>query len=141
MSAGFTLGSRGKVQLMPTLLGDDVGGGDAGGGGAGAGRMATALEGNSMTFCGMGCDISSWRKASRSILAAFTLAEEATNGCLGRGGGTALLGGGPGATGLVAGCGAELTGIGGAGLIGMMLLYSGGGVSLLPDDFTFLLAV
>lgn len=48
----FTLGSRGKVELMPTLLGDD------GGGGAGAGRMAVALEGNSMTFCGMGCDIS-----------------------------------------------------------------------------------
>lgn len=128
---------------MPTLLGGDVGGDDAGGedggedacGGAGAGRTATTFEGNSIAFCGIGCDISNWRSASRSIFAAFTLAMEAIGCCLGRGGGTALLLGGGGATDLVGG-GAEFTGIGGAGLSGMILLYSGGGVSLLLNNFT-----
>lgn len=50
-----------------------VEGADAVGGGAGAARTGTTLDGNSITFSGIGLDISKPRKLSRLIFAALML--------------------------------------------------------------------
>lgn len=86
-SAKWTLlafGGRGRVLLIPNLVGDvgdATGGAETGGvgdgaeaaGGAGAGRTGTTLDGNSITFCSIGLEISILRKLSRFIFAALIL--------------------------------------------------------------------
>lgn len=84
----LAFGSRGRVLLIPTLDVGDTGDGAiwAGGGisqdsgnppeaegGAGAARTGTTFDGSSITFCGIGLDISKPRKLSRLILAALIL--------------------------------------------------------------------